>query len=143
VPQTSQTFEIRLSRLARVGTGPGLIRATVRGTSKKELASIGVLTDAALRGRLAHFNAHSANEISAIRQELAKDAGEATTFEKWAGLERCVQFWLGFSGSRIRALAWSCDRCGASDRENVAGTSGESFPRRCRCGQVNRITVPK
>ena len=140
---SSQTFAIRLKRLPPVGERPGLIMATVSGSTGTPPKRIGTLTDAALRGRLAWFDAHSANEISEIRHALAKDSGQVTTFEKWSALGGCLHFWHGFVGSRIRALVWSCQRCGTGDREDVGGTSGESFPRRCKCGQVNRITFPK
>lgn len=138
------TFAIRLSRLPKVADAPGLILLMVDESAGTEAPTrIGALTDAALRGRLAHFDVHSANEISAVRKALSKDSGEATVYESWSGLDGCVQFWHGFIGSRIRSLAWSCDHCGTTDRESIGGSVGESFLRSCKCGQVNRISVPK
>lgn len=104
---------------------------------------MGTLTDAALRGRIAHFDAHSANEIAAVRRALSIESGQATLYESWAGLDGCLQFWHGFVGSQIRTIAWTCENCGTTDRDNVGGSVGESFLRRCGCGQVTRITVPK
>ena len=139
-----QTFAIQLSRLPKVGDAPGLILLTVAAPEGAEAPKkVGALTDAALRGRLAHFDAHSANEISALRKALSQESGKATIYERWPRLDGCLQFWHSFVGSRIRALAWTCEKCSTTERENVGGSSGECFLRRCKCGQVNRITVPK
>jgi hypothetical protein len=137
---------IGLSRLPRVEDvpGPGLIRLTVgtaRGATRP--AQIGALTDAALRGRLAHFDQHSANEIAAVRQALSKDEGRITVHETWSGARSCLQFWQGFTGSRIQPFTWLCVKCGNNVEEKVGGTVGEQFALRCKCGQVQQITVPK
>ena len=136
------TFGIRLTRLPRVADTPGLICLTVDapGTPPAQ-RRMGNLTDAALRGRLAHYNLHSANEVAAIRQALREEKGEATAFERWSGLGSCVEFWSGFPGSQIRSIDWSCEECGAANRETVGATVGESFLRLCKCGQARRITV--
>jgi hypothetical protein len=139
-----QTFTILLSRLPKVDNAPGLILLMVdasRGT--KTPRRIGTLTDAAVRGRLAHFDLHSANEVAAIRQALKNDKGQATVYESWPNLNSCLQFWYGFVGSQIRPIEWSCEKCGASNRENVGGSVGESFSRVCKCGQTTQITIPK
>jgi hypothetical protein len=141
---TSQTFAIHLSRQPGVNEAPGLILLTVDASQGAgPTTKIGALTDAALRGRLAHFDVHSANEIAVIRRALSSDAGQATVYESWPGLDSCVQFWYGFVGSRIRVMAWTCETCGKSGRENIGGSVGESFLRRCACGQATRLTVPK
>lgn len=139
-------FVIGLSRLPKVEDvpGPALILLTVemaRGTRRP--TRIGALTDSALRGRLAHFDQHSANEIAAVRHALAKDEGRITVHETWSGARDCIQFWQGFTGSRIRAFAWLCVKCGNNAEEKVGGTVGEQFALLCKCGQVQQITVPK
>jgi hypothetical protein len=139
-----ETIAIRLRRLPKVDQAPALIQLLV-DTSRgaKPPARIGSLTDAALRGRLAHYDMHSANEVAAIRRALSADTGETTVYESWPAVETCLQFWYGFVGSQIRAITWTCEKCGASDRKNVGGTVGESFAWRCPCGQIQRATVPK
>lgn len=141
---TSQTFAIKLSRLPKVDAGPGLIQLTVdasRGTAPP--TKIGALTDAALRGRLGHFNTHSANELAAIRHALSQDMGEATLYESWSGFGSCLQFWYAFVGSQIRVLEWTCEKCGTADQAKIGGSVGESFLRSCKCGAATKITVPK
>lgn len=139
-----ETFEIVLLRLPGGSDVPGLIQLRIE-TSRPERRSrsMGTLTDSGLRGRLAHFDLHSANEIAAIRQALAKDAGEASVRESWPGLEGCVRFWERFTGSQIQQLGWNCAHCAARHEENVGGSVGESFSRRCSCGAVNKVTIPK
>ncbi len=141
---TQQTFAIRLSRLPKIDEAPGLILLTV-GASKGTEAPrrIGAVTDAALRGRLAHFDVHSANEIAAIRKALSIESGQTTICESWSQLAGCLHFWHGFVGSQIRPIAWTCEKCGVPARESIGGSVGESFLLRCKCGQVNRIAVPK
>ena len=139
-----QTFAILLSRLPKVDNAPGLILLMVDASQgTKTPRRIGTLTDAAVRGRLAHFDLHSANEVAAIRQALKNDRGQATVYESWPNLNSCLQFWYGFVGSQIRPIEWSCEKCGAPNRENVGGSVGESFPRVCKCGQTTQITIPK
>jgi hypothetical protein len=137
-----QTFAIVLSRMPALDRGPGLIAFLV-DTSTATRASRGTLTDAALRGRLAYFDVHSANEIAAVRRALSSENGQATVYERWPALEGCLRFWYGFVGSQIRPIAWDCEACRASNRDSIGGTVGESFPRRCSCGHISRITVPK
>jgi hypothetical protein len=140
----TQTFAIVLSRLPKIDSGPGLILLTVdtsRGVEPP--AKIGTLTDAALRGRLAHFDQHSANELAAVRHALGKDQGQVTVYESWSGLGSCLKFWHGFVGSQIRPVTWICEKCGTAARENIGGSVGESFARRCRCGEIKQLTVPK
>jgi hypothetical protein len=139
-----QTIAILLTRLPGVGDMPGLIGLMVdTSAGAKPPARIGTLTDAALRGRLAHFDLHSANEVAAIRRALSADSGRTTVYESWPRLESCLQFWYGFVGSQIRLIAWTCEKCGAASQERIGGSVGESFPRLCSCGQVQRVTVPK
>lgn len=96
-----------------------------------------------MRGRLASFDAHSANEIAAVRRALSIENGQATVYERWPALEGCLRFWYGFVGSQIRPIEWDCEVCLASNRDSIGGTVGESFPRRCACGHVSLVTVPK
>ena len=139
-----QTFAILLSRLPKVDDAPGLILLMVSPSpGTKTPRRIGTLTDAAVRGRLAHFDLHSANEVAAVRQELKKDRGQATVYENWPSLNTCLQFWYGFVGSQIRPIEWLCERCGAPNRENVGGSVGESFLNVCKCGQTTRNTIAK
>jgi hypothetical protein len=133
-----------LSRLPRVENTPGLILLRVDASGgATPPTTVGTLTDAALRGRLAHFDLHSANEVAAVRHALAEDSGEATVYENWVALENCLQFWYGFTGSRIRIVAWTCDRCGKTGRQSIGGTVGETLTLLCACGQPLRTTVPK
>ena len=135
---------ILLSRLPRIENAPGLILLRVDATGGASApTTVGSLTDAALRGRLAHFDLHSANELAAVRHALANDAGEATVYENWFGLENCLQFWYGFAGSRIQIVAWTCEACGKTSRQNIGGTVGETLALLCACGRTSRATVPK
>src|ERR1700693_935709 len=87
-PRTNgqQTFAILLSRLPAVDNVPGLITFLVDATEAPSAsAKAGTLTDAALRGRLAHFDAHSANEVAAVRKALASANGQITVYESWSG----------------------------------------------------------
>jgi hypothetical protein len=136
-------FAIVLSRLPAVDNAPGLISFLVDVGETGAPAKPGTLTDAALRGRLAHFDAHSANEVAAVRKALSSENGQITVYESWSGVNGCLQFWRGFIGSQIRPIAWACEACGAANRDNIGGSVGESFLRRCACGQATRITVPK
>jgi len=141
---TPQAFAILFTRLPRIENAPGLILLRVDASRGSEPPTmVGTLTDAALRGRLAHFDLHTANELAAVRKALASDSGEATVYEHWSGLESCLQFWYGFSGSQIRLMAWTCEACGETRRESIGGSVGETFPRLCPCGQATRLTVPK
>ena len=142
-PDAQQSFAIVLSRLPGVDNAPGLISFLVEVAGASAPAQAGTLTDAALRGRLAHFDAHSANEVAAVRKALSSENGHVTVFESWPGANRCLQFWRGFIGSQIRPIAWACEACGAANRDSIGGSVGESFLRRCACGQATRIIVPK
>ncbi len=139
----SRTFAILLSRLPAVDNRPGLISFLIDGAGEgKPGGRPAALTDAALRGRLAHFDAHSANEIAAIRKALSVENGTTTVYENWGALDVCLRFWYGFVGSRIRPIESACEACGQLNRGSVGGSVGESFLRLCRCGQVSLITVP-
>jgi hypothetical protein len=155
------TFAIVLSRQPAVEKAPGLISFQVDGSGGTRVPTKGLggpqgppprfpgyashsgtLTDAALRGRLAYFDAHSANEIAAVRKALSIESGQATVYESWPKLEGCLRFWYGFIGSVIRPIESTCESCGKESRESIGGSVGESFLRRCGCGHVSRITVP-
>ncbi len=138
-----RSFAIGLTRLPRVGEAPGLILLTVGESSGAAPKRIGLLTDAALRGRLAHFDAHSANEIAAIRQALVSESGQTTVFESWTDLPGCLSFWSGFMGLQIRRIEWTCEACGVVAAESIGGSVGELFPMPCRCGAMTRVAVPK
>jgi|SRR5437773_9409464 len=138
-----ETFSIVLSRLPAVDNGPGLISFLIDAVGgARSAVRAGTLTDAALRGRLAHFDAHSANEIAAVRKALSADNGSAVVYESWPALDGCLRFWYGFVGSQIRPIESACEACGVLNRGSVGGAVGESFLRRCGCGRVSRITVP-
>jgi hypothetical protein len=144
VPIAPPTFAILLKRLPPVDDAPGLIALRVDGSrGLRPTTRLGNLTDAALRGRLAHHDAHSANEIAALRKALATEKGEFTLRESWAKREACLRFWFGFIGSKIHTVECVCEKCGAALRDRVGGTSGESFRLRCACGQVAHILAPK
>lgn len=139
--RSQQTFAILLMRLPKLDETPGLIRLAVDGGRGVPPTRIGVLTDSALRGRLAHLDVHSANEIAKVRQSLRTESGQATLYESWSGLDSCLQFWYGFFGSQIRTIEWLCEKCAAANREDVGSTAGEAFSRACTCGQVKSITI--
>lgn len=136
-----QPVAIVLSRLPAVESTPGLIFFLIETGAARPLGRQGMLTDAALRSRLAFFDAHSANEIAAIRKALSADYGRTIVYEDWPELESCVRFWYGFAGSKIRPIESACEFCGKQDRGSVGGSIGESFLRRCGCGRASRITV--
>ena len=140
--KTQQIFAIRFVRQPRVDDSPGLVAlAIATGPEESPSRKIGALTDVALRGRLAHFDLHSANEVAAIRKALFADCGQTTVHEGWPGLSSCLEFWQGFAGSKIRTVEWSCERCSAVNRENIGSSVGETFSRACKCGRVKRITT--
>ena len=141
--KTQQIFSIRCSRLRSVDANPGLVLLVIDGADPMgRPRQIGAVTDVALRGRLAHFDLHSANEVAAIRKALRHDHGEVVIREGWSDLGSLLRFWHDFVGSKIRPIEWTCDACATLQRENVGGSVGEIFSRACRCGQVARITVP-
>jgi hypothetical protein len=138
--KTQQAFALRLSRLPRVDETPGLVALSISGASGDESRKVGDLTDVALRGRLAHFGIHSANEVATIRRALQADDGQITVHEDWPGLDSCLKFWNDFTGSQIRLVEWTCE-CEALHRDNVGANVGETYSRGCRCGRVRRITT--
>jgi hypothetical protein len=140
--KTQPVFAIHFTRQPRVDDLPGLVSLAI-GASPEAAPSrkMGALTDVALRGRLAHFDVHSANEVAAIRKALVADSGQTTVYEGWPGLSSCLRFWQEFVGSKIRAVEWICERCAAVNRENVGSSVGETYSRACKCGRVKRITT--
>ena len=136
-----QTFAVVLTRLAKVDETPALILLQVDSGTGEPLTAIGVLTDAALRGRLSHFELHSANEVATVRQALKNEAGKTTLYESWPSLDGCLQFWYSFFGSQIRPVEWTCEKCGSANREDVGSSAGEAFSRACACGQPHTITI--
>jgi hypothetical protein len=142
VAKAGQVFGLGLRRLPRVDESDGLVMLTIdspNGTSPPR--KVGALTDAALRGRLAHFDLHSANEVAAIRHALREDNGQVTVFEAWSGLGSCLQFWHDYVGSQVRTVEWTCDSCSAINRLAVGASVGETYSRACRCGRVKQITT--
>jgi hypothetical protein len=140
-PATHHTFAVLLTRLAKVDDTPGLILLQVDSGTGEPLTRIGALTDAALRGRLSHFDLHSANEVATIRQALRNEAGRTILYESWPSLEGCLQFWYSFFGSQIRPVEWTCEKCATLNREDVGSSAGEPFSRACLCGQVLVTTI--
>jgi hypothetical protein len=140
--KTQQIFAIALNRLPRVDDLPGLVSLTIDDTNGAQPAkTIGTLTDVALRGRLAHWDNHSAIEVAAIRRALGPDYGRATVHEGWSDMGSCVRFWHDFAGSVIRSLEWTCGRCSTVHKEQVGGSVGETLSRRCKCGTITRVTI--
>ena len=140
---SSRFFSIHLDRLPGLPDEPGLILLTVETGGTDGPTRLGSLTDAGLRGRLAHHNLHSANEIASVRRALAGDEGSVVVEESWSSLESCPQFWHSFFGSQIRPVEWTCNACGVAHREEVGGSVGETFRLRCRCGRLNQLTIAK
>jgi hypothetical protein len=140
--KTQQIINLHLCRLPSVNGMPGLVSLTVcDGTGDGSKHKLGDLTDVALRGRLAHYDLHPANELAVIRRALQSDNGEITIHEGWPGLQSCLKFWNGFTGSRIRPVEWTCENCAAVHRDNVGSNVGETYARACRCGRIQRITT--
>jgi hypothetical protein len=139
--KTQQIFAILFSRQPRVDESPGLVSLAIHEAAGAVPRKIGALTDVALRGRLAHFDIHSANEVAAIRRALGADCGQVTVHEGWSGLTSCLHFWQDFVGSQIRSVEWTCERCSVVNREDVGSSVGETYSRACRCGRVKRITT--
>lgn len=140
--KTQQIFALKFSRLPKVDDTPGLVLLTIDvSNGVGPLRKVGALTDVALRGRLGHYDLHSANELSAIRKALQLDRGQVTVHEGWSGLSSCLKFWHGFIGSQIRPVEWTCEECAALNRENVGASVGETYSRACKCGKIERITT--
>ena len=140
--KTQQIFSIAFNRLPRVDDLPGLVSLTIDDTNgARPGKTIGALTDVALRGRLAHWDNHSAIEVAAVRRALGPDYGRAAVFEGWSDMGSCVRFWHDFAGSTIRSLEWTCGRCSEVHREEVGASVGEVLSRRCQCGTIKRVTI--
>lgn len=142
--KTQQIFALKFSRLPKVDETPGLIALTIDasyGVGPPRM--VGALTDTALRGRLGHYDLHSANELAAIRKALEPDRGHVTVHESWSGLSSCLKFWHGFIGSQIRSVEWTCEVCRSLHREEVGASVGETYSWACPCGKIERITTAK
>ncbi len=139
---TQQIFALRFRRLAKVDDTPALVLLTIDDPSGVgPRRKVGVLTDVALRGRLGHYDLHSANELAAIRKALEADGGRVTVHEGWSGPEQMLKFWRGFNGSQIRSIEWTCEKCSIVNREHVGASVGETYARACPCGEITRITT--
>jgi hypothetical protein len=137
-----EVFSIRFSRLPKVDETPGLVTLAIDASDGVGPARrLGSLTDVALRGRIAHYDLHGANEVAAIRQALRSDNGQITVREGWSGLGSCLHFWHDFVGSQIRPIEWTCEKCAVINRENVGASVGETFSRACKCGKIKKITT--
>ena len=124
-----QILALKLCRLPAVGETPGLILLTVDVSDGVDRPrQVGVLTDVALRGRLGHYDLHSANELAAIRKALQPESGQITIHETWAGPGSCLRFWHDFVGSQIRPVEWICEGCSALNRLDVGASVGEPAP---------------
>jgi hypothetical protein len=140
--KAQQQFAIEFSRQPNVDDAPGLVQLAIRESSGTVAPrKIGAVTDVALRGRLAHYDLHGANEVAAIRKALKAENGRITVHEGWPALASCLHFWHDFVGSQIRAVEWACEGCSAPNRENVGSSVGETYARVCKCGKIKRITT--
>ena len=140
--KTQQIYAIAFRRMPRVDDLPGLVSLTIDATNGAQPGKpLGGLTDVALRGRLAHWDLHSAIEVAAIRRALGEDYGRATVHEGWPDLGSCIRFWHDFAGSTIRPVEWTCGRCSAVHREEFGASVGETLSRRCECGTIKRLTI--
>lgn len=134
------TFDIALLRLPSPAPWPGLIDLTVRRAGENgRPARLGSLTDAALRARLAHFDAHSANEIAALRKALQPEGGEFALTESWKDRDEFLRHWYGFLGSMVHSTDWKCEACGDAGVERLARASGEVVHVRCARGHAVAI----
>jgi len=128
-----------------VGTAPGalgLIAVAVESPDRKRAVRLGSLTDVALRSRLAHFDAHPANEIAALRRALASAGGEFALTERWSERQACLHSWYGFTGAKMQLIEWTCEKCGAPCRESAGGGPGELFLLVCSCGHAASFPIP-
>ena len=140
--RAQQILALKLSRLPAVDEKPGLILLTVDVSDGADPPrQVGVLTDVALRGRLGHYDLHSANELAAIRKALQPESGQITIHETWAGPGSCLRFWHDFVGSQIRPVEWICEGCSALNRLDVGASVGETSSHSCKCGRIERITA--
>jgi len=140
--RAQQILALKLSRLPAVDEKPGLILLTVDVSDGVDRPrQVGVLTDVALRGRLGHYDLHSANELAAIRKALQPESGQITIHETWAGPGSCLRFWHDFVGSQIRPVEWICEGCSALNRLDVGASVGETSSHSCKCGRIERITA--
>jgi hypothetical protein len=138
------TFEINLRRLPGVEPLAGMVFLTFRAAGDTGRATVlGKLTDAALRARLAHFDAHSANEIAALRRAVATAGGEFSVRETWKDRDACLRHWYGFTGSRFQALEWKCEKCGDEGVERLGRTAGELVYVKCARGHAIAIAAEK
>ena len=104
-----EVISIKFSRLPRVDETPGLVTLAIASDGAAPPRRLGALTDVALRGRIAHYDLHGANEVAAIRAALRTDNGQITVRESWSGLNSCLHFWHDFVGSQIRPVEWTCE----------------------------------
>ena len=81
-----EVISIKFSRLPKVDETPGLVTLAIASDGPAPPRRLGALTDVALRGRLAHYDLHGANEVAAIRAALRTDNGQITVRESWSGL---------------------------------------------------------
>jgi hypothetical protein len=140
--RAQQILALKLCRLPAVDEAPGLILLMVDVSDGVDPPrQVGVLTDVALRGRLGHYDLHSANELAAIRKALQTESGQITIHETWSGLGSCLRFWHEFVGSQIRPVEWTCEGCAALNRQDVGSNVGETSSHSCKCGRVERITT--
>jgi len=131
-------FDLALRRLRPASASPGLISLTVRRPT-----ILGTLTDAALRARLAHFDAHSANEIAALRRALDREGGEYAFTEEWRDREEFLKHWCGFLGSPVQPMDWTCEECGDTGAVRLGRAAGEAVQLRCARGHAVAIAAWK
>jgi len=137
-------FEIGLRRLQEIAPQPGMVSLTVRvAGATSGVAPLGKLTDAALRARLAHFDAHSANEIAALRRAMAAAGGESSVTETWKDREACLRHWDAFTGSKLNPVEWKCEACGDAGIERLGRAPGELVNVKCAHGHVVVIAATK
>lgn len=138
------TFDIALQRLPSPAPWPGLIDLAVRRAGESgRAARLGSLTDAALRARLAHFDAHSANEIAALRKALQPEGGEFALTESWKDRDEFLRHWYGFLGSTVHSIEWKCDACGDAGIARLGRAAGETVHVRCARGHAVAIVGTK
>lgn len=143
-PAPRVTFEIGLRRLPGIAPLAGMVSLTVRAAGDTSRATLlGKLTDAALRARLAHFDAHSANEIAALRRAMAAAGGEFLVTETWKDRDACLRHWYAFTGSKLQPVDWKCETCGEAGVERLGRAAGEVVHVKCAHGHVVVIAATK
>jgi hypothetical protein len=133
---------VRLSRIS-LFEGPIAVRLVDRTSNYKHDA--GSVTDGVLAERLATRKPGSASAATAVRDQLATRAGEASFDEQWPTFTQAIEHWTGErSRSPVRHVSWTCGNvaCECPQEVKIGARRGETVPLRCRqCGRTQRVAL--